>query len=119
MEMLKNVLRNLAGEPATRSYPFEAREPFPQYRGRIYNVVEDCIFCSTCQRVCPSEAITIDAKEGKWDYDPFLCVYCSACVDKCPTHCLKQENVHRKPSVEKFVVEKRGTPPKKKEKKGE
>lgn len=116
MQMLKNVLRNLAGEPATRAYPFEVREPLPGYRGRIYNDVENCIFCSSCQRICPTDAITVDAKEGIWNYDPFLCVYCSACVDKCPTKCLKQECTHRKPSVQKFMVQRKGTPPKRKEK---
>lgn len=116
MHMLKNVLRNLAGEPATRSYPFEVREPFKGYRGRIYNKVDECIFCSTCQRVCPTDAITVDPKEGIWTYDPFLCVYCSECVRRCPTKCLKQEFTHRKPSVQKFLVHRKGTPPKKKEK---
>ena len=69
-----------------------------------------CIFCSTCARVCPTGAITVDAKAGRWEYDPFLCVYCSACVEKCPTKCLKQESIHRKPSVRKFHVLRTGTP---------
>lgn len=116
MEMLKNVLCNLAGGPSTRPYPVEQRLPFKEYRGIIYNKVDGCIFCGMCQRLCPTDAITIDAKTGLWTYDPFLCVYCSACVDKCPTECLKQENVHRKPSTEKFIVQKRGTPPQKREK---
>ncbi|MDR2574573.1 MAG: 4Fe-4S binding protein [Desulfovibrio sp.] len=111
MYMLKNVLRNLSASPATRSYPVEDREPFPAYRGRIHNAVEACIFCSSCAKICPSGAIVVDARGGRWDYDPFLCVYCSACVEKCPTRCLKQECTHRTASVDKFVVSKRGTPP--------
>ena len=110
MYMLKNVLRNLSGKPATRLYPLEEREPFPAYRGVIHNDVQACIFCSTCARVCPTGAITADAKAGRWEYDPFLCVYCSACVEKCPTKCLKQESIHRKPSVRKFHVLRTGTP---------
>lgn len=110
MYMLPNVLRNLSGKPATRLYPLEEREPFPAYRGVITNDVEKCIFCNSCARVCPTDAITVDAKAGKWNYDPFLCVYCSACVEKCPTKCLQQEPVHRKPSVSKFVVQRTGTP---------
>ncbi len=116
MYMLKNVLRNLSAEPATRPYPLEEREPFPSYRGRIWNRVEDCIFCSTCARVCPTSAITVNPKEGRWEYDPFLCVYCSACVEKCPTKCLQQEHTHRKPSVAKFRVLRIGTPRRKKAK---
>lgn len=119
MYMLKNILQNLVNDYATRPYPYEVREPLKGYRGLIYNQIEDCIFCSSCARKCPTDAINVDPKEGLWIYDPFLCVYCSACVDICPTHCLKQEAVHRKPSVSKFLVQKQGTPPKKKAKKGE
>ena len=114
MYMLKNVLRNLSAEPSTRPYPLEEREPFEAYRGRIHNEIEDCIFCSSCARVCPTKAITVNTKEGRWEYDPFRCVYCSACVEKCPTHCLKQTSDHRKPSVSKFTVLCVGTPRKKK-----
>ena len=110
MYMLKNVLRNLSGKPATRLYPLEEREPFPAYRGVITNDVERCIFCSTCAKVCPTDAITVDAKAGQWVYDPFLCVCCSACVEKCPTKCLMQVPTHRKPSVTKFRVLRTGTP---------
>ena len=116
MYMLPNVLRNLSAKPATRLYPLEEREPFASYRGVITNDVEHCIFCSACARVCPTGAIVVDAKGGKWNYDPFLCVYCSACVEKCPTKCLLQEPIHRKPSVSKFVVHRSGTPRTKKTK---
>jgi ech hydrogenase subunit F len=110
MYMLKNVLRNLSARPATRLYPLEDREPFPAYRGRIHNAVEECIFCSSCARVCPTGALAVDPKAGRWDYDPFLCVYCSVCVEKCPTNCLKQECTHRAASVGKFLVSRTGTP---------
>ena len=118
MHMLKNVLRNLSGKPATRLYPLEEREPFPAYRGFFANDVEKCIFCNTCARVCPTDAITVDAKAGHWNYDPFLCVYCSLCVEKCPTKCLVQTPIHRRPSVAKFRVLRTGTPRVKKSAKG-
>ncbi|RRD69671.1 MULTISPECIES: 4Fe-4S binding protein [unclassified Desulfovibrio] len=110
MYMLPNVLRNLSGKPATRLYPLEEREPFPLYRGVFFNDVEKCIFCNSCARVCPTDAIVVDAKAGIWKYDPFSCVYCSACVEKCPTKCLIQGPVHRRASVTKFVVKRAGTP---------
>lgn len=110
MYMLPNVLRNLAGKPSTRLYPLEERDPFPRYRGVITNDVANCIFCSTCARVCPTNAITVDSKEGIWTYDPFSCVYCAACVEKCPSKCLLQQPQHRKPSVTKFIVRRTGTP---------
>ena len=114
MYMLKNILRNLSSGPSTRPYPLEEREPFQAYRGRIHNDVENCIFCSTCARVCPTNAIQVNIKEGRWEYDPFICVYCAACVEKCPTHCLKQDPTYRKPSITRFHVLKTGTPRRKK-----
>jgi ech hydrogenase subunit F len=108
--MLKNVLRNLSSRPATRLYPLEDRAPFPACRGRIHNAVEECIFCSSCARLCPTGAIAVDSKAGRWEYDPFLCVYCSVCVERCPTKCLKQECTHRTASVGKFLVTRTGAP---------
>lgn len=112
--MTKNVVRNLLTKSATRLYPFDVREPFEGYRGRLDNRIEECIFCKTCQVKCPSQCITVDAKAGTWDCDPFACVYCAICVDHCPVHCLFMDNTHRKPSAEREAIHLQGTPKKKK-----
>ncbi|MDQ7830202.1 MAG: 4Fe-4S ferredoxin [Desulfovibrionaceae bacterium] len=112
--MTKNVVRNLLTKSATRLYPFDVREPFEGYRGRLDNRIEECIFCKTCQVKCPSQCITVDAKAGTWDCDPFACVYCAICVDHCPVHCLFMDNTHRKPSAERETIHLQGTPKKKK-----
>ena len=114
MYMLSNVLRNIMGKYSTRLYPFETRPAYEGFRGKLVNNIHDCIFCKSCQIKCPSQCITVDPKEGKWDCDPFACVYCSVCVDACPTHCLSMENQHRKPAPSKFVVSLQGTPRKSK-----
>lgn len=112
--MTKNVVRNLLTKSATRLYPIDVREPFEGYRGRLDNRIEECIFCKTCQVKCPSQCITVDAKAGTWDCDPFACVYCAICVDHCPVHCLFMDNTHRKPSAEREMIHLQGTPKKKK-----
>lgn len=110
MYMLNTVLQNLSKKYSTRLYPFQTRQPFEGFRGRLIINIDECIFCKSCQLKCPSQCITVDPKAGTWDCDPFSCVYCSVCVDNCPTNCLDMVNVHRAPAPEKFVVHKQGTP---------
>lgn len=108
MLMLNNVLRNFLKRPATRKYPFVKRDPFPNFRGRLVNNVESCIFCRMCSNKCPSQCISTDPKEAFWGYDPFSCVYCGICVDACPTHSLFMLSTHRSPVPTKFVVYHKG-----------
>lgn len=108
MLMLNNVLRNFLKRPATRKYPFVKRDPFPNYRGRLVNNVESCIFCRMCSNKCPSQCISTDPKEAFWGYDPFSCVYCGICVDACPTGSLFMLSTHRSPVPTKFVVYHKG-----------
>ncbi len=114
LHMTPNIVRNFFSRSATRMYPVEVREPFENSRGALEIVLEECIFCGTCSRKCPSQCITVDKKAGTWDMDPFACVYCGICVDNCPTQCLYQAREYRAPAVEKFHVSLQGEPPKKK-----
>lgn len=110
------VVKNLLKKPATRNYPFQVREPFPNYRGELVINIDDCIFCGMCSRKCPSQCITVDKKAGTWQCDPHACVYCGYCRDSCPTKCLSMKDVHRKPMTEKITWIEQGTPPKPKKK---
>jgi NADH-quinone oxidoreductase subunit I len=102
--MLKNVVYNLTHKPATRKYPFEKREPFEGTRGHIENDIEKCILCGICQRVCPSNCIEVDRKNGTWKFEPFACIVCGACVDACPTKSLVMLKEYRPISHEKYVI---------------
>lgn len=42
-----------------------------------------CIGCSLCSRNCPENAIIMDGKLARVDYDK--CIECKACIEKCPT----------------------------------
>jgi formate hydrogenlyase subunit 6/NADH:ubiquinone oxidoreductase subunit I len=110
------VIKNLLKKPATRKYPFDVREPFPNYRGELVIDIDKCIFCGMCSRKCPSQCITVDKAAGTWQCDPHACVYCGLCRDNCPTKCLSMKDVHRKPVTEKITWIEHGNPPKPKKK---
>lgn len=104
LDMLKNVISNLSKKPATRMYPFEKREPFDKNRGHIENNIDECILCGICQRVCPSNCITVDRKEGTWAYQPFECIICGVCVENCPKKSLTLEKEYRESTDEKYDI---------------
>jgi ech hydrogenase subunit F len=106
--MTPNVLRNFFKKSSTRLYPKETRETFERARGELYNEIENCIFCRTCARKCPSQCINVDTKEATWQCDPFACVYCGVCVESCPQKCLHQKRDYRKPTTEKTVIYMKG-----------
>jgi len=104
LDMFKNVMNNLTHKPATRKYPFEKREPFERARGHIENDIDKCILCGICQRVCPSNCIQVNRKEGTWKLEPFSCIICGVCVDSCPTKSLVMVKEYRPIAAEKYDV---------------
>ena len=58
MLMINTILRNFLKRPATRKYPMVKRDPFSNYRGRLINNVESCIFCRMCSTKCPAQCIS-------------------------------------------------------------
>ena len=82
--------------PVTRHYP-ETRAYTPdRFRGIHRLVVEDCVVCHACDRVCPVNCITIEGHRGedrrfvleRFDIDYSVCMFCDLCVEVCPTDCL-------------------------------
>ncbi|ACU94433.1 NADH:ubiquinone oxidoreductase chain I-like protein [Cryptobacterium curtum DSM 15641] len=93
----KMTLRSLFTKPETLLYPTEVKPAYLNLKGHIANRIDECILCGMCQRVCPSDAIVVEKKNGTWSIDHFRCVQCSACVRACPTSSLSMEPEYQKP----------------------
>lgn len=107
LEMLGNMLK----PPATTEYPIKPKEFVPDVRGKVVNDIEKCIFCGSCQRNCPADAIVVNRMQGTWVINPFSCVQCRSCVDNCPKKCLSMEPHYTDPATEKQSITMQGTPP--------
>ncbi len=56
-----------------------------------------CVSCLACEKVCPSQVITIERKRNpagkgfvleRFDIDLVNCMYCAACVESCPAQAI-------------------------------
>ena len=101
--MLPTVLKNLVKGPATRRYPVEKREPFPEARGKLSWDMSKCDLCHDCERLCPVGAIVVDEANKTITYDPFLCVYCRTCAESCFHGCIIVSGEYQPPSPVKTV----------------
>ena len=85
-------------------------------RGFHTNDWDDCIGCSTCEDICPTEAITmverldIDEKAGELQQRPVIdygrCCFCALCVDTCTTGSLKmsKEYIYANSDPDAFLI---------------
>ena len=99
----KMTLRSLFGKPETVRYPFEEPEHPAALRGKVVFSPENCIYCGICEKRCPTAAISVVKKEGKWSIDRFRCVQCGTCVRECPKTCLTMDPDYPLPSGVKSV----------------
>jgi NADH-quinone oxidoreductase subunit I len=95
---MQNVLR----KPVTVHFPTEQRKRTDRLRASFALVQneqgeEACIGCKACERICPSEIITVELERrespvtGKkrgyakvFTLDQTACIYCELCVQVCP-----------------------------------
>jgi len=84
-------------KPITQQYPDERPRLFEWFRGLQELLVDEdgrekCVACCLCARVCPSEAIRIEAAEdeegrkypAEYDIDLGRCIFCGYCEEACP-----------------------------------
>ena len=60
--------------------------PEKEYYHAIQIVPENCTGCTSCVKVCPTEAIRV--RNGKAEIDPNRCVDCGNCVTICSFHAI-------------------------------
>ncbi len=99
--MTKTLMKNLVSGPATLMYPMRKRV-YPEItRGRVEISINDCIFCGSCDRRCPTHAIMVTKSDKEWQIDRLKCCACNLCVEICPTKCLSMENQYFPPVTER------------------
>lgn len=94
----------------TVQYPKESI-PVPEVgRYQLDVVIDDCIVCDLCAKICPVDCIEIESIKGtgplgqtsdgtvkrlhaaKFDIDMAKCLYCGLCTVVCPTECITMTN---------------------------
>lgn len=99
---------------ATVQYPHQ-KLPVPEVgRYQLEVVIDDCIVCDLCAKICPVDCIEIESIKAteaigktsdgsvkrlyapKFDIDMAKCMYCGLCTTVCPTECITMTNQYDK-----------------------
>jgi formate hydrogenlyase subunit 6/NADH:ubiquinone oxidoreductase subunit I len=99
--MSKTLFKNMLHGPYTVLYPIKKKDSYERTRGKIAIAIDDCIFCSMCERRCPTGAIKVDKSKSSWSIERLQCIQCNYCSEVCPKKCLKMENQYTAPSFGK------------------
>ena len=90
----------------TLLYPHEYIKLKQGYRGYIVLILDKCISCGSCARICPARAmkmVSVNVKDKKLNKVmkkkyPVInynrCIFCGFCVDVCPTEALYHVPYH-------------------------
>jgi len=94
LDILKRTLRVAKAfaikSPATKDIRFEAMHNPSRYRGEHKINYETCIGCNSCNKICPTSAITMKKLPFKKqnivpEVNLSICIFCGLCEDVCPT----------------------------------
>lgn len=115
--VLATTIRNVFRKPTTVEFPKETRKR-PERSRVSFALVHDehgeeaCIGCFLCEKICPSDVITVkaagkrvsDATGKKRGYcedftlDLNACIFCELCVQVCPTDAILMTKTHHPPA---------------------
>ena len=79
------VFKHLFKRPVTLEYPEKKQAANEYFRGKL--IVDGCIKCGNCVKVCPSGAIKIE--ENIFKIDLKKCIFCGNCTYYCPVKAIK------------------------------
>jgi formate hydrogenlyase subunit 6/NADH:ubiquinone oxidoreductase subunit I len=88
---IKEAIKALIKGPYTSRFPYEPHKPFERFRGKPEFHKDDCIGCTACVNVCPSNALSFEDKiennkaKRILIYQLDLCIFCGQCQANCPT----------------------------------
>lgn len=100
LSITKTLFKSIFHGPYTTQYPIKPKENFKNTRGSIDIDIDTCIFCSICQKRCPTDAIEVEKANALWRIDRLKCIQCGYCVDVCPKKCLIMNNQYTAPCFE-------------------
>lgn len=93
----KTITKSLFKKPETLMYPVKPAKQYKISKGHVENDIDKCIFCGSCQRVCPTQAICVNKNERTWEIDRMRCCTCNGCVEVCPVKCLSMDTKYMAP----------------------
>lgn len=98
---LFTTFRHLFRKTETYQYPEVKRPINVRFRGKIVQQFlddgkEKCVACGLCAKVCPAEAIYLEAEErdegerypAVYTINEIRCIFCGFCVEGCPVEAL-------------------------------
>jgi NADH-quinone oxidoreductase subunit I len=112
---LATSMRNAFRPPTTVEFP-EVRRPRAERFRAGFALLHDeqgdelCVGCRACEKICPSQIITVEAEKrespstGKrrnyatvFTLDMNACIYCELCVQVCPTDAIVMTKLPEEP----------------------
>ncbi len=94
LQILNRTLRVakalMTPSPANKDVRYEAMHNPSRYRGEHRVDYETCIGCDSCNKICPTHAITMKKFPFKKqnivpEVSLSVCIFCGLCEDVCPT----------------------------------
>ena len=96
-KVLREANRGMKRTHIVVEYPEVPVTLQPRYRGRLMMLKDEqgeikCICCLACEKICPTQVITIEKgkKEGRktpfptrYDIEMERCIFCEFCVESC------------------------------------
>jgi NADH-quinone oxidoreductase subunit I len=116
LRSLATSLRNVFRHPTTVNFPTVRRARPERFRASFALLHDEagdelCVGCKACERICPSEIITVELQKkespvtGKkrayasdFVLDSNACIYCELCVQVCPTDAIVMVKVAEEPA---------------------